>query len=147
MDLFLSSSKSIETMQENFDFPPKVLYENRYCNQDDISILVCGGTIVNNRQIINSVYKLDGRELKCEKFTSMPKELHNFKTAVISSDLYVVGRFSPAGYYDSYVRKFCNKTKTWSCKTKLTLNQRCLCVCFFEKQLICNLSKLYILCL
>ena len=22
---------------------PKVLYKNRYCNQDDFSILVCGG--------------------------------------------------------------------------------------------------------
>ena len=72
MDSFLSSSKSIEIMQENFDFPPKVLYENRYCKQDDISILVCGGTIVNSRQIVNSVYKLDGCELKCEKITSIP---------------------------------------------------------------------------
>ena len=41
MDSLLSNS--IELKNESFDFPPKVLYENRYCNQDDFSILVCGG--------------------------------------------------------------------------------------------------------
>ena len=45
MDSFLSSSKPKITMNErkSLNFPPKVLYENRYCNQDDFSVLVCGG--------------------------------------------------------------------------------------------------------
>ena len=45
MKFCLASSKSEVTMQERktFDFPPRVLYENRYCNQDDFSVLFCGG--------------------------------------------------------------------------------------------------------
>ena len=65
-----------------FDFPRKVLYINRYCNQYDFSVLVCGGRI-KNAIVLNSVYLLDGRELKCEKFTSMPNELRECKSSVI----------------------------------------------------------------
>ena len=50
MKPFLSSVKQRVRMQErnSFDFPPKVLYENRYCNQDDFSIIVSGGINENN---------------------------------------------------------------------------------------------------
>ena len=45
MNRCLSSLKREVKMQERttFDFPSKVLNGNRYCNQDDFSILVCGG--------------------------------------------------------------------------------------------------------
>ena len=58
----LSSLKPEVTMQKNFDFPPKVLYENRYCNQDDFSILICGRTNESNK-IVESVFKLHGSKL------------------------------------------------------------------------------------
>ena len=29
--------------RKKLDFSQKILYENRYCNQDDFSVLVCGG--------------------------------------------------------------------------------------------------------
>ena len=61
--------------RKNLNFPPKVLYKNRYCNQDNFSILVCGGRD-KSYKAVKSVYKLDGRELKCEKFTSMPNILN-----------------------------------------------------------------------
>ena len=79
-------------MQERkgFNFPPKVLYENRYCNQDDCSVLVCGGK--NKSKIfVDTVYKLDGLELNCEKYTCMPKKPFNCKTAIIQSHLFVLG--------------------------------------------------------
>ena len=41
--LLMSNTKQKVTMQESFKFPPKILYENRYCNQVDFSVLVCGG--------------------------------------------------------------------------------------------------------
>ena len=78
----LASSKPEVTMQErkSFDFPPKVLYENRYCNQDDFSILVCGG-IDQNNNLVNNVFKLQGPSFECEKYTNMPEAIYNCKTA------------------------------------------------------------------
>ena len=39
---------------------PNVLYENRYCNQDDFSMLVCVGYTNNGGtyEIFNEVYEL-----------------------------------------------------------------------------------------
>ena len=51
MDSFSSSSKSIVPMRESFDFPPKVLYENRYCNLEGFSILACGGGDKNKKRV------------------------------------------------------------------------------------------------
>ena len=42
-------------MKVSLDFPPKVLYENRYCNQDDYSVLICGGW--NRSDVLKSVFK------------------------------------------------------------------------------------------
>ena len=49
---------------------PNVLYENRYCNQDDFSILVCGG-YTKNGPTVNDVYELKGPNFECSKFPSM----------------------------------------------------------------------------
>ena len=93
MDSLLTTLKLIVTMQQSSDFPPKVLYENRHCNQDDFSVLVCGGRIKSDI-IVDTVYKLNGPELNCEKYTSIPKELYYCKTAVVNSKLFVLGGFS-----------------------------------------------------
>ena len=53
-------------MQESFNFPQKVLYENRYCNQDDFSVLVCGGRDKNNKTV-KSVFKLQGPNFECKE--------------------------------------------------------------------------------
>ena len=109
--IFTKSKQEI-TKQESFDFPPRILYENRYCNQNDFSVLVCG-VMNKNLSSVKSVHKLDGHELKCKKFTSMPMEPYYFKTAVINKNLYVFGGCSRETGYISFVKKFCNKTKTW----------------------------------
>ena len=44
--------------RQSFDFSPKVLYENRYCNQDDFSVLVCGGKNKSDI-VVDTVYRLD----------------------------------------------------------------------------------------
>ena len=60
MDSFLFSSKPEVKMQgrKSFHFPSKVLYENRYCNQDDFSVLVCGGKNKSDI-VVDTVYRLD----------------------------------------------------------------------------------------
>ena len=41
---------------------PSVLYENRYCNQDEFDIVVCGGK--NKNAMTNNVTKLIGPDFK-----------------------------------------------------------------------------------
>ena len=38
-----SDSIPLKDSHESSLFVPKVLYENRYCSQNDFSIIVCGG--------------------------------------------------------------------------------------------------------
>ena len=53
---------SVENKNENPIRVSNVLYENRYCDQEDFSILVCGGTVRNSGKlnISNDVYELNG---------------------------------------------------------------------------------------
>ena len=120
-------------MQEckSFDIPPKVLYVNRYCNQDDFSVLVCGGK--NKKREV--IYKLYGCDLKPEKITYIPKALKKCKTAVINSNLFVLGEYSNRSTYNKSVRKLFLKNKTWSSKAQLCLNKNPFCICSFKKNL------------
>ena len=49
---------------------PKVLYENRYCNQDGFSILICGGEN-ENEEALNDFYELEGLNFEPMNFPSM----------------------------------------------------------------------------
>ena len=46
---------------------PNEIYENKYCNQDDFSILVCGGYNQNNTTL-NDVYELNDQRLNIVYF-------------------------------------------------------------------------------
>ena len=89
MKYCLATSKPEVKMQErkSFDFLPKALYENRYCNQDDFSVLVCGG-IDKNYKTVKSICKFYCPKFECEEFISMPNPLKYCKTAIINSDLF-----------------------------------------------------------
>ena len=68
MDSFLTCSKPKVTMngRKSLNFPPKILYENRYCNQEDFSILICAGVNENDR-LVKSVFKLQGPNFECKE--------------------------------------------------------------------------------
>ena len=72
---------------------PNVLYENRYCNQDDFSILICGGR-KPVKETLNDVYELKGPNLDCSKLPSMLEPRFDCKTAVINTDIVVVGGYN-----------------------------------------------------
>ena len=142
MESFLSSSKPEEKIQEriSFDFPQKILYENRYCQQNDFSILVCGG---RNNTCSNwkSVFKLNGSELEYKHFALMTYERSRCKTAIINSELFVLGGCLKNNKFDKSIRKFRIKNKTWSWKTQTCLNDnkfvcarsRKICMLLVEK--------------
>ena len=116
------------------NFPPIVLYENRYCNQDDFSILICGGRNEHNKPV-KSIFQLYGSRIKCKNYTYLPKGLYNCKSAVINSELYVSGGYSQDDKFDYSVRKFCKNTKTWTHETQLDVKYERCYICSFKQNL------------
>ena len=119
---------------------PKVLYENRYCNQEDFSILICGETTKINgvKYYSNDVYELNGSNFEVSELPSMLDARYNCKTAVIGSDILVVG-----GYYteDNTQRSlysvdvFKTNRKSWVYKTELFDKREKFCICSFKQNL------------
>ena len=112
----------------------KVLYENRYCNQDDFSILVCGG-YTKNGTTLNDVYELRGPNFECSKFPSMLEARNYCKTAGINSDIVVVGGYNEAHTTLYSVELFHSNKKQWVCETELFDKRTEFCICFFKQNL------------
>ena len=56
---------------------PKVLYENRYCNQEGFSILVCGGKDKKGK-VTNEVLELEIPSFNVKKFPAMVEPQYYF---------------------------------------------------------------------
>ena len=120
---------------------PKVLYENRYCNQEGFSILICGGKDKNGK-VTNEVLELKIPSFKVNKFPSMLKPHLFFYSTTIKSDIVAIsGRVE----LDKNVNKsavhfeiFSEKTKTWTHNYVRIDKRICYCVCSF-------MSKLYLI--
>ena len=134
MESFLSNPKPKNTLQKviKLDFPLKILYENRYCNQDDFRILVCGGSKKLNRNFEN-VFKVNGSKLEYKHYALNVR--YDCKAVITNSELFIFGGYLINDKYDTSIRKFCIKNKTWSCKTQLYLNDNKFCLCSFKKNL------------
>ena len=65
---------------------PKVLYENRYCNQEGFSILICGGKDKNGK-VTNEVLALEIPSLNEKKFSSIVEPLCYSDLVNIKSDI------------------------------------------------------------
>ena len=128
--LKLSSSKEGEKMIN----VPNVLYENRYCNQDDFSILVCGG-FTKNVPSLNDVYKLKSPNFDCSHFPSMIEARYYCETAVISSDVVVVGGCNNDDRRLYSVEIFDSNKKSWFYKTELSDKRTGFCIYSFKQNL------------
>ena len=68
---------------------PKILYENRYCNQEGFSILALGGKDKNNKRL-NRVLEIKILSFEITEFQSMELPHDRLKTAVINSDIVAI---------------------------------------------------------
>ena len=66
---------------------------------------------------MKSPFEVNGPKLICNYYKYIPNACHDSKTFVVNSDLLVFDGYGTNYEYKSCVRKFCNKTKTWSNKT------------------------------
>ena len=67
-----------------------VLYQNRQCNQEGFSVLVCGGKD-KNRKYSNQVFEVEVPIFKVSKFASMVKPRFRPKLVAVNSDVMVIG--------------------------------------------------------
>ena len=96
---------------------------------------------------MKSVFKLQGPNFECEKYTYVPEALYHRKTAVINSDLFVFGGYLQNGEYDNCVRKFCNKTKTWNCKWQSNIDFGTYIICSFKTKYLPYKNRRFVFCL
>ena len=125
----------LSEINENLCHVPNVLYENRYCIQDDFNILICGGA---NNETSNDVYKLNGRTFECSKYPSMIEGRSYCESCSFNSDILVIGGYEIISEFrkDSYsVEIFENNNKSWSYKTEVFDKRRCFCICTFKQNL------------
>ena len=120
---------------------PKVLYENRYCNQEGFSILICGGKDKNG-EITNKVFELEISSFKVHKFSSMIKP-HNYLNLVnVKSDILAISDEKKFGEsLDNSVISaeiYSEKTKSWSNLDFKIEEKSCYCVSSF-------MGKLYLI--
>ena len=116
---------------------PKVLYENRYCNQEGFSILVCGGKDKNGK-VTNQVLELKVPSFKVEKFPSMVKPHYFFYLATIKSDIIAIGdsvELNKSLESAVPVEIYSKKTKTWTYQYVEIDKRDCYCVASFMNKL------------
>ena len=114
---------------------PSVLYENRFCNQDEFDVVLCGGR-KSNYSPTNEVVKLKAPTFQTPyKLTPMLTPRSFSETAVIGSDIYVLGGCKK--YYDwtSSFEMYFSETKQWKSLTSFLDETIHYSVCSFMKRI------------
>ena len=119
----------------------KVLYENRYCNQEGFSILVCGGKDKKGK-VTNEVLELEIPSFNVKKFPSMVEPHLHLDLATMNTDVIAfVKRIELGERLDDsvgFVEIYSDKTKTWTHQYINTEEKSFYCVCSF-------MGKLYLI--
>ena len=117
---------------------PNVLYENRYCNQDGFSILICGGKD-NNKKYLNIVFEMKVPSFEVCDFPSMINQKAGVRLVVVNSDIMAIGGGVNMSRDLRKVVKpveiYSNKMKSWQLQYIQIEEKSCFCPCFFLKQM------------
>ena len=113
---------------------PKVLYENRYCNQEDFSILISGGRD-KDKILTNEVLELEIPSFEVKKFPLTVKPRFVYYLATIKSDIVAIcdSVESDKRIVESVVsiEIYSEKSKTWT-RLYVEIDERIsYCVCSF----------------
>ena len=119
-------------MSQRFDVRPSVLYENRYCDQNEFDIIIN----FEEREIkdtTNSIFQTKNDNVKCNVvLISILANRCFAKTAVVGSDIFVIGG------YDNVIKASCvdNRSKsTWKNLTLMPDSRIYFSVCSFMNSL------------
>ena len=96
---------------------PKVLYENRYCNQEGFSVLVCGGKDRNNEDS-NKVLEIKIPSFEVTEFPPMMKPHIRLKLATINSEIFAIvdstSVYEELVYLSTSVEIYSEEAKSWN---------------------------------
>ena len=113
---------------------PLVLYENRYCNQEDFDIVVCGGE--NKNSVTNEVTELKGPCFENSKtLRPMKTKRSSSKTAVVGSDIYVLGGYVGNVNWTSSFEVYSARSKHWKKLEPIHEKLKYYCACSFMKSI------------
>ena len=117
---------------------PDVLYRNRYCNQEDFSILVCGGED-KNKKSYNKVGIFKTAKFEVCDFPFMIKPRNRFLLVNLNNDILAVGgdanQCKELKKSVKSIEIYSNKTKSWQ-HQYIQVEEKCnYCVCSFMKEL------------
>ena len=117
---------------------PKVLYENRYCNQEGFSILACGGTD-KNKKLLKQVLEIKIPSFKTTEFPSMKLPHDILKTVVINSDILAIvdSEWTLKQLKSKFtsVETYSPKSKNWHHKYIKVGAKTNFCICSFMRKL------------
>ena len=117
---------------------PKVLYENRYCNQEGFSILACGG-LDKNKKRVNQVLEVKIPSFEVIEFPSMEKCHHVLRLATINFEIFGIVdnyiEYEKLGSSCTSVEIYSEINKTWK-HHYLKFEERIFyCFCSFMRKL------------
>ena len=132
-------SKSLDSSEDEDVFiVPDVLYENRYCNQNEFSIFDCGGNTKNKAipKSLNSEF--NGSKFQWSKICDKFETTYKCKTAVINSNVILVNSLytstDKAFKNLQSLELFANNKKFGFCITERFGQRKRYCVCAFKQK-------------
>ena len=120
---------------------PDVLYQNRYCDQQGFSILVCGGKDKNNKST-NKVFEVNIPSFAVTEFPSMVNPHYPYyksQLVNVNNDIFAISHSLELNvnlqYSVTSVEIYSDKNKTWKYQYVKTDEKELYSVCSFMKQL------------
>ena len=107
--IFRSSNKN----EVNSLNVPDVLYNNRYCNQDDFNVFIGGGR--NNRNVLRNCFLINPLNFaESKEFPTLLELRWCFQAIDISSEIFVViGGYLSKCVARNYAEMFLHEKKVW----------------------------------
>ena len=112
-----------------------VLYQNRHCNQKDISTYACRKS-TNNFYHFDKLFEFKGLKSESYKEISFLEPTKEFKLAVIDPEVFLVGGcdLSHRGYL-RHIKIYSKKTKKWRISAEWQKSLFGFCVTSFRRKL------------
>ena len=120
-------------MTEPFRGIPSVLYESRYCNQEEFDVFICGGSI--KRNVTNEVTELKGPDIVISTLRPMLTKRYLHKSAVVGSDIYILGGYDENYSWTSSFEMYSIKKKHWKNLSPVHFDQEYYSVCSFMQSI------------
>ena len=127
-----------EKNKSNHFHVPKVLYENRYCNQAGFSILICGGQDRNGKSK-KQVLEVKFPGFEAAEFPSMVKRHSLLRATTINSGIFAIVEddtaYREVGGFRTSIEIYSEKTKTWKHQYVNSEERFSYSICSFMRKL------------